>query len=150
MLVSLVPTGQDAFYLDKVLRDNQIKSVSVSRTGKGIRADVSDYAVVTELIKKTNPNYIFHLAANSTTSHEALFENHSTIATGTINILEAVKYYQPQARVFITGSGLQFKNSGLPISENSEFEANRNDDFCHFFKIDALANYSSNTSNPIY
>ena len=72
---------------------------------------------------RSNPDVIFHLAANSTTKHEALRENHETIVTGTLNILESVLCHSPETRVFIVGSGLQFKNSGLPISEDSEFDA---------------------------
>ncbi|MBK5271129.1 MAG: GDP-mannose 4,6-dehydratase, partial [Bacteroidia bacterium] len=78
---------------------------------------------VSELISNNHPDYIFHLAANSTTNHDALFENHSTISTGTLTILEAVKKNSPKSKVFISGSGLQFKNSDKPIKETDEFEA---------------------------
>jgi GDPmannose 4,6-dehydratase len=37
--------------------------------------------------------------------------------------LEAVKEYAPTAKVFLAQSGVQFKNSGKPISEFDEFEA---------------------------
>jgi GDPmannose 4,6-dehydratase len=69
------------------------------------------------------PQYVFHLAANSTTRHDALFENHETISTGTLNIFEAVKRHCPDARVFMAGSGVQFVNTGAPISEKDQFEA---------------------------
>jgi GDPmannose 4,6-dehydratase len=69
-------------------------------------------------------NQLFHIAANSTTHHDALFENHETISTGTLNVLEAVRRHCTKAKVFITGSGIQFKSTGNPISENDEFEAN--------------------------
>jgi GDPmannose 4,6-dehydratase len=84
---------------------------------------VSRYAEVEQLIQYHLPAYVFHVAANSTTRHDALFENHETISTGTLNILEAVKRHCPDAKVFITGSGLQFKNVGEPISEDAQFEA---------------------------
>ena len=116
--------GQDGYYLENLLRANQVETISISRSTGNIKADVSEYATVKELIKTYKPSHIFHLAANSTTKHSALFENHDTISTGTINILEAVKKYHPQAKVFITGSGVQFKNSGRPISETDEFEGN--------------------------
>jgi len=116
--------GQDAFYLENLLRGVKIETQVCSRSQGNIRVDVSDFDLVHRVIKAYKPDYIFHLAANSTTKHEALFENSSTIGCGTINILEAVKRLRPQAIVFITGSGLQFKNEGLPISENCEFEAN--------------------------
>jgi GDPmannose 4,6-dehydratase len=37
--------------------------------------------------------------------------------------LEAVRLYAPQAKVFISGSGLQFENKGNPIRETDPFEA---------------------------
>jgi GDPmannose 4,6-dehydratase len=41
-----------------------------------------------------------------------------------LNVLEAVKRHSPDSRVFLAGSGVQFKNKGLPIKETDEFEAN--------------------------
>ena len=56
-------------------------------------------------------------------SHETLFENHETISTGTLNILESVRRHSPESRVFITGSAVQFENTGRPITETDNFEA---------------------------
>jgi GDPmannose 4,6-dehydratase len=116
--------GQDGYYLSELCKLKGIEPICISRTGTGIQADVSQYVHVESLIKKHLPTYVFHLAANSTTRHDTVFENHGTIATGTLNILESVKKYSPATKVFITGSGLQFKNIGNPISESAEFEAN--------------------------
>lgn len=115
--------GQDGYYLIELCKLKGIESVGVSRSGNWLHGDVSDYDTVERLIKKYLPTYIFHVAANSTTLHEAIFENHSTISTGTLNILEAVRLHCPSSKVFITGSGVQFENRGNPISENSNFEA---------------------------
>jgi GDPmannose 4,6-dehydratase len=38
-------------------------------------------------------------------------------------MMEAVKQFSPGARVFITGSGLQFVNTGKPIKETDAFDA---------------------------
>ena len=116
--------GQDGYYLQELCKLKSIAPFGVARSGTVILGNVADYRQVEQLIKQYLPTYIFHLAANSTTRHDALFENHETISTGTLNILEAVKKYSPTSKVFITGSGLQFKNTGNPISENDEFEAN--------------------------
>ena len=93
----------------------------VSRSSVQYPGDVSDYAQVEALVRTHQADFVFHLAANSTTHHSALFENHATIVTGTLNVLEAVRLHCPQAKVFITGSGVQFVNRGQPISENDEF-----------------------------
>jgi GDPmannose 4,6-dehydratase len=74
-------------------------------------------------MREIRPSYVFHLAARSTTRHEALFENHETISTGALNVLESARRHAPAARVFIAGSGLQFRNDGAPIGEDAPFEA---------------------------
>lgn len=120
--------GQDGFYLSKLLKQKQVKIIGISRQENFINADISNYQDVSEIISKNNPEYIFHLAANSTTRHDVMFENHTTISTGTLNILEAVKKYSPHTKVFISGSGLQFKNENKPIKETDPFEAR--DPYC--------------------
>ncbi len=115
--------GQDGLYLGELCRTQGITPIGLSRSGPGQCADVGDPDQVRDLVRTHRPEYLFHLAAASTTRHEALFENHRTISTGTLNILEAVKVWSPGTRVFLAGSGLQFVNSGRPISENDPFEA---------------------------
>lgn len=116
--------GQDGYYLSRLCHQKNITSIGISRSeGNWVIGDVSNFAFVKELIKKHQPDYIFHLAANSTTQHTALFENHQTIATGTLAILEAVLKESPHSKVFLTGSGVQFKNTGNPLSETDVFDA---------------------------
>lgn len=117
-------TGQDGYYLQELCKLKGIDPIGVARSGNGFIGNVADYGQVEQLIKQYLPIYVFHLAANSTTRHDALFENHETISTGTLNIFEAVKKHCPTSKVFITGSGLQFRNTGNPIFEHNEFEAN--------------------------
>jgi GDPmannose 4,6-dehydratase len=116
--------GQDGFYLAKLLQEKSIEVIGVSRSKNFIQTDIANFTEVSLLIQNAQPNYIFHLAANSTTRHDALFENHQTIATGTLNILEAVKQFSVHTKVFISGSGLQFLNEGNPIKEIDPFVAN--------------------------
>lgn len=115
-------SGQDGYYLSHILAEKGFTVTGVSRSSPE-SGDVSDKEFVTGLIQKIKPDRVFHLAANSTTRHDALVENHSTISTGSLNILEAVYKFCPDCRVFITGSGVQFENTGLPISENDPFVA---------------------------
>ena len=108
--------GQDGYYLKEICQQKEIEVIGVSRSsGNWTQGDVSNFNFVEKLIKKEKPDYIFHFAAYSTTKHEALFENHETISTGTVNILESVRCHSPESRVFITGSGVQFENKGKPI-----------------------------------
>ena len=116
-------SGQDGFYLNELLLRQGIRVIGISRSGDFLRTDITNYTAVNNLIKEYQPVFIFHLAANSTTRHDTLFENHATISAGTLNILEAVKNFSPQTKVFISGSGLQFKNNNKPIKETDPFEA---------------------------
>jgi GDPmannose 4,6-dehydratase len=115
--------GQDGFYLTQLLVQQNIKVIGVSRSGNFLHTDITNYTAVSNLIQEHQPEYIFHLAANSTTRHDAMFENHQTICTGTLNILEAVKNYATHSKVFISGSGLQFVNNNQPIKETDAFDA---------------------------
>ncbi len=115
--------GQDGYYLAQACKKRGIESIGISRSGQWLIGDVSSYRQVEELIRHYTPDFIFHLAANSSTKHDVLFENHQTISLGTLNILEAVRLHSQQTKVFIAGSGLQFVNTGKPISETDLFDA---------------------------
>lgn len=116
-------SGQDGVYLTELLGSRGIEVIGVSRAQDHLRVNLSSFSEVTGVISKCRPDWIFHLAANSTTRHDAVLENHDLISTGTVNILEAVWRHQSAAKVFIPGSGVQFKNKGKPISEDDEFDA---------------------------
>jgi GDPmannose 4,6-dehydratase len=126
--------GQDGHYLSEACRKQQIEVTGVSRSGSWLRGDVASPEIVEKLIRSHRPELIFHLAATSTTRHNAIYENHAAIGTGTINILESVKRWSPDSKVFIAGSGLQFINNGQPISETDPFD--------HSSSYVAVRNYS--------
>ncbi len=117
--------GQDGFYLTELLKkqNSPIDVIGISRKNSSVLGDVSDYSFVEDIVTCHKPNFIFHFAANSSTHHEALFDNHNAISTGTLNILECVRKYQPDCKVFLSGSALQFKNDDLPIDEMTPFSA---------------------------
>ena len=115
--------GQDGYYLASLLKAHDYEVVKVSRMGSDADLDILNYTSLCNYLEKYKPVFIFNLAANSTTRHDALFENHATISTGTLNILEAVNNYSPDTKVFISGSGLQFVNNNEPIKETDDFEA---------------------------
>lgn len=112
--------GQDGFYMKQLLRRENVEAIGVSRSAD-IVGDVADRAFVEQMIAAERPEYIFHFAACSTTGHEAVFENHDAIATGTINILEAAYRHCPESKVFLSGSAMQFENNGTPIDEQTPF-----------------------------
>lgn len=115
--------GQDGHYLSEACRTRGMEVVGISRSpGDWLEGDVASFDCVEEIIRASRPELVFHLAANSTTRHEALFEHHRTIGEGTLNILESVRRWVPACKVFITGSGLQFINCGRPIIETDPFD----------------------------
>jgi GDPmannose 4,6-dehydratase len=116
--------SQDGYYLSKLLAQNSIEVIGVSRhSGNWLKGDVADSDFVEELIKEKLPDFIFHFAAISSTNHSVMFENQRSIVSGTLNILESVKRYCPHSKVFLSGSALQFQNVDLPIDESAPFQA---------------------------
>jgi GDPmannose 4,6-dehydratase len=117
--------GQDGYYLKQLIERNMGEIYGVSRKPhpEFINGSVGDSILVAQLVRDIRPDYIFHLAANSTTHYDALFENHETISTGTINILDATWKYSKHSKVFLCGSGLQFVNNCSGITEFDPFEA---------------------------
>lgn len=116
-------SGQDGFYLRQLLDREQVESTTVARSAGDLIGDVADWKFVEGLIQNIQPDFVFHFAANSTTRHEALFENHQAIGTGAFNILEAVDRHCRRAKVFLSGSAMQFENRGKPIDERTPFAA---------------------------
>lgn len=115
-------SGQDGYYLSSLLQREGIEVIGSSRT-QGVKGDIGDLFFVESLIKENKPDYIFHLAAESSTKHQHLFQNHNSISTGTINILESCRLHSPESRIFLAGSAMQFENNGSPISESTPFSA---------------------------
>lgn len=115
--------GQDGHYLSELLKTNNCEVIGISKPENPGDTDITQYNSVYKLVKDTKPDYIFHLAANSSTSHDVILSNHETICTGTLHILESVKNSSPGTKIFISGSGLQFMNDGNPINENCPFQA---------------------------
>ena len=70
--------GQDGCYLSSLLSNKDIRVIEVSRSGTAVTGDVTNFTFVKELISTYRPNYIFNFAANSSTSHQHLFENTNT------------------------------------------------------------------------
>lgn len=114
-------SGQDGFYLRELLERKGWEVAPFDQRGMAIRVDVADAKAVDSLIRRYRPSRIFHLAAHSSTSHEAGEKNFRTIGMGAWNILSSAWRHVPQARVFIAGSGVQFLNRGRPIREEDPF-----------------------------
>lgn len=116
--------GQDGHYLSELLKTKGFEVIGVARSaGNWVTGNVKDFDFVETLIQQHKPDHIYHLAANSTTRHDVLFENHETISTGSLNVLESVYRHSPTTKVFLSGSAMQFINNQTPISEQTPFQA---------------------------
>ncbi len=89
-----------------------------------VEGDIRDSFSMIKLLKDINPDYIFHLAAQSfvPTSWKAPQETLETNIVGTVNVLEAIRVTECQARIQICGSseeyGLVHPNE-VPIKESN-------------------------------
>jgi len=88
--------------------------------------DLSDPYGIGEIIKKTQPDVVFHLAAQSFVafSWDHPVETLETNVMGTLHLLEAIRRYCPSARVHIASSSQVYgkiDEQDQPMTENSLF-----------------------------
>ncbi len=136
-------TGQDGAYLAKLLLEKDYKvyglyrrlstpnfwrlqNLNIYNRVNLISGDLTDLSSVLNAFKASNPDEVYHLAAQSFV--EASFESPLATAevTGlsTTRILEAAKLYYPNTRVYYAGTsemfGSSYDENGL--NENSIFK----------------------------
>jgi GDP-4-dehydro-6-deoxy-D-mannose reductase len=88
--------------------------------------DVRNEAQVVNLIKKTRPDYIFHLVAKTQarSSEDTLQSSIETNVFGTINLLEAVRSSKFDPVILVPGSSAEFgltKNEENPVKETNPY-----------------------------
>lgn len=134
-------SGQDGAYLAQLLlqkgysvagttRDAQ--SASLSNLDKlGIRKSVeihsmavTDFRSVLQVLKKAEPTEIYNLAGQTSVglSFEQPVESLESISTGTLNLLEAIRFLLPSVKFYNAGSGECFGDTGeTPAHEETPF-----------------------------
>jgi len=103
-----------------------IKEVNSKKRIKLFYGDLRDSMSIDEAIKKSKPNYVFHLAAQSfpKTSFSAPLDTLETNIQGTVRVLESLKNFSPAAVVHICSSSEVFgrvPREKLPIDEECNF-----------------------------
>ncbi len=119
-------SGQDGSYLAELLLDKGYSVHGTSRSAQSAAAhpnlalcagrltlhsvEISDTAGLTSLIRETQFDEIYHLAAQThvPTSFEDPLGTCQTNVLGTTALLEAIRKYQPAARLFHASSSLIF------------------------------------------
>lgn len=134
-------SGQDGAYLARLLlekgyevfgssRDAQITAFrNLSRLGIRARVrlesmDLNDFRSVLTVLRRIAPDEIYNLAGQSSVglSFEQPVETLESIATGTLNLLEAIRFLDKPIRFYNAGSGECFGDTaGVPANENTPF-----------------------------
>jgi GDPmannose 4,6-dehydratase len=124
-------SGQDGTYLSKLLldkgydvfgtsRDAQISSFkNLSRLGIRERIQVesmapTDFRSVVQVLRKTQPDEVYNLSGQSSVglSFQQPVETLESIAIGTLNILEAIRFIERPIRFYNAGSSECFGDTG--------------------------------------
>jgi len=133
--------GQDGPYLARFLLEKGYRVVGTSRdaaissfgnlTRLGIRdrvecvsASLIDFRSVLQVISRIMPDEIYNLAGQSSVglSFEQPVETFDSIAIGTLNLLEAIRFLDAPVRLYNASSSECFGNTeGQPATETSPF-----------------------------
>ena len=124
-------TGQDGHYLADLLIEKGYRVFGiVRRTSQSprvpegvemIEGDVTDASSVAAAVIQTAPDEVYHLAAQSHV-HSSFACPASTFeinATGTVNMLEAVRLHAPQAKFYNAATSELFGASAPPQNEHT-------------------------------
>jgi GDPmannose 4,6-dehydratase len=134
-------SGQDGAYLAKLLLEKGYEVCGTSRDAQvssfrnllrlGIRDRIkfeslvpTDFRSVLQVISKIQPNEIYNLAGQTSVglSFEQPVETLESIATGTLNFLEAIRFINAPIEFYNAGSSECFGDiGGLPADENTPF-----------------------------
>lgn len=91
-----------------------------------VYGDLCDTISINNLVKNVNPDYVFHLAAQSypKTSFDAPLDTLDTNIQGTVRLLDAIKNFCPSALIHVCSSSEVYGRvppDKVPINENCTF-----------------------------
>lgn len=134
-------TGQDGAYLARTLLSKGYTVIGTSRDALASRLSslrrleihnrvqlvsvgLHDFRSVLQVLIKTQPNEVYNLAGQSSVglSFDQPVETLESIATGTLNILEAIRFTGLPIKLYNAGSSECFGDTGdQPASEDTSF-----------------------------
>lgn len=111
------PLDNISHLLDDINNENRINLVY---------GDLRDTISIDKAVKEANPDFVFHLAAQSfpKTSFEAPLDTMDTNVQGTNRVLESLRKYAPEAKIHVCSSSEVFgrvPKEKLPINEECTF-----------------------------
>jgi GDPmannose 4,6-dehydratase len=133
--------GQDAAYLSRLLLSKGYRVIGTSRDATlvnraglnalGIEAQIqivsmapTDFRSVLQTIRRQQPDEIYHLAGQTSVglSFEQPVETIESIAIGTLNVLEAIRFVERPIRLYHAGSSECFGDTGeIAATESTPF-----------------------------
>lgn len=154
-------TGQDGAYLAQFLLNRDYIVVGTSRDADEARLDnlkylgiadrvrletmaLNDFRSVLQVMAKTRPSEVYNLAGQSSVglSFERPVEALESIAGGTVNLLEAIRFLDPSIRFYNAGSSECFGNTGVvPADETTPFRPRSPYAAAKAFAANLVANY---------
>ena len=133
-------TGQDGSYLSKYLFDlgfnifgttrdllsantSNLKRLGIEKNVKLISTSITDFRSLLLTLEKSQPSMVFHMAGQTSVglSFQLPYEAIESISISTLNLLEAIKFFNPKIKLFLPCSSDCFGNTSLskPATENS-------------------------------
>ena len=134
-------SGQDGAYLAKLLLDKGYRVIGTSRDAQvasftnlrrlGVlddlevtSASLNDFRSVLQVLKRYEPDEVYNLAGQSSVglSFDQPVETYESIAIGTLNLLESIRFLEIPCRFYNAGSSECFGNTnGVPATEQTPF-----------------------------
>ena len=102
---------------DNLKRLNLLEKINI------LSINLHDFRSVFQTIKKIKPDEIYNLAGQSSValSFEQPVETMESISSGTLNILEAIRFSEEKIRFYNAGSSECFGNVSTPVNEMTPF-----------------------------
>ncbi|RPG19624.1 MAG: GDP-mannose 4,6-dehydratase [Pelagibacteraceae bacterium TMED124] len=102
-------TSRDSFIANKT----NLEKLRIDKEVEIFSAQINDFRSVLCTIKDTSPDYIFHMAGQTSVglSFSMPFESIESISISTLNILESVRFIGKNIRIFIPCSSECFGNN---------------------------------------
>ena len=120
-------TGSQGFvghYLRKELEENgyTVTGLDVQTGDNTFQVDLLDSRQVYEAVKTVEPDIVIHLAgqANVGASWKIPQKTMQINVIGTVNLMEAVRAYNPKVRMVLVGSSDQYGNLGAAGADVKE------------------------------
>ena len=113
-----------------------------------IEGDLADISSIAQAIDQSNPDYIFHLAAQSfvARSFENSMETQQINCMGTSNLLEAVRIKNNNAKIIFAGSSEEY---GLVISSQKHYEEAKKEYGTIFPDAETIPEVPMKETNPL-